>query len=187
MDQAAGAELGELGCVGDVRLAAGQVLDLPSADEDHVQALGRHVAEGLPVVTGRLDHQGDLGGEEVVPQTEDRVRGRSPRRGLVRKRPPPLRAGSTDACLGVLLADAEADTASCNTSTVLLPPSPNGTGMPFREGQGGESGILTHVLHSDTPRFPWTAPSTTLTCELTGITETSVQPERTPPCSRQGR
>ncbi len=45
--------------------------------------------------------------------------------------------------------------------------------MPFREGQG-ESGILTHVLHSNTPRFPWTAPSTTLTCELTGITEASV-------------
>jgi hypothetical protein len=45
--------------------------------------------------------------------------------------------------------------------------------MPFREGQG-ESGILTHVLHSNTPRFPWTAPSTTLTCELTGITEQSV-------------
>ena len=44
--------------------------------------------------------------------------------------------------------------------------------MPFREGQG-ESGILTHVLLSNTPRFPWTALSTTLTCELTGITETS--------------
>lgn len=45
--------------------------------------------------------------------------------------------------------------------------------MPFREGQG-ESGNLTHVLHSNTPRFPWTAPSTTLSCELTGITEASV-------------
>jgi hypothetical protein len=45
--------------------------------------------------------------------------------------------------------------------------------MPFREGQG-ESGILTHVLRSNTPRFPWTAPSTMLTCELTGITEGSV-------------
>jgi hypothetical protein len=45
--------------------------------------------------------------------------------------------------------------------------------MPFREGQG-ESGILTHVLRSNTPRFPWAAPSTTLTCELTGITEPSV-------------
>lgn len=45
--------------------------------------------------------------------------------------------------------------------------------MPFREGQG-ESGILTHVLRSDTPRFPWTAPSTMLTSEPTGITEQSV-------------
>jgi hypothetical protein len=45
--------------------------------------------------------------------------------------------------------------------------------MPFREGQG-ESGILTHVLRSNTPRFPWSAPGTTLTCELTGITEASV-------------
>ena len=47
------------------------------------------------------------------------------------------------------------------------------SGTPFQEDQGG-SGILTHVLHSDTPRFPWTVPSTTLTCEVTGITEASV-------------
>jgi hypothetical protein len=57
--------------------------------------------------------------------------------------------------------------------SALLPPSPDRPGTPFREDQG-ESGILTHVLCSNTPRFPWTALSTMLTCELTGITEASV-------------
>jgi hypothetical protein len=79
-----GAELGQPGGVGDVRLAAGQVLDPPGVDEDHVQVLGQDVVEVLPVVRGRLDdHQRHVRGEQVVPQVQDRVRRRSPRRGLI--------------------------------------------------------------------------------------------------------
>ena len=111
-DQAVGAELGQPGRVRDVRLAAGQVLDLPRVDQDHVQALGQHVVEGLPVVRGRLDHhQRHPCGEQMVPQGQDRVRRRSPRRGLGREGPPPLRTRGADARLGVLLADVQAGAA----------------------------------------------------------------------------
>lgn len=53
-------------------------------------------------------------------------------------------------------------------------------GAPFREGQG-ESGILTHVLRSNTPRSPWTALGTTLNYELRSITEATVSAGTTTP------
>lgn len=79
-DQAVGAELVQPGRVRDVGLAAGQVLDVPRVDQDHVQVLGQHVVVGLPVVRRRLDHhQRHLRGEQVLPQGEHRVRRRPPR------------------------------------------------------------------------------------------------------------
>jgi transposase len=139
--QAVGAELGQPRRVRDVRLAAGEVLDLPGVDQDHVQVLGQQVVEGLPVVRGRLDHhQRHPRGEQVIPQGEHRVRRRSPGRGLRREGPAPLRTRGADARLGVLLADVQARAAFMQHVHGLAPSLTGQPGWPFREGQG-ESGI----------------------------------------------
>lgn len=79
------AELGQPGRVGDVDLAARQVLDVPGVDQHHLEPGVLKVVERLPVVPGGLHHRaGDLLGDEMLTQGQrqgqDLVRGRAPRR-----------------------------------------------------------------------------------------------------------
>ncbi|MDQ1029197.1 hypothetical protein QF035_006779 [Streptomyces umbrinus] len=157
------------------RLAAGQILDLPGVDQDHVQVLGRQVVERLPVVAGGPGHdECDLGGEQVIPQGEHSVRGRAPGRGLVGERAPSFRTRAADARLGILLADVHTGAAFVQHVHGPAPsPAEWPSGTPFREGQGGTrilAPVLRATLHGSHGR---TALSATPTCELTGITEQS--------------
>ena len=64
-DQAVRAELGQPGRVGDVALAARQVLDVPGVDQHDLEpGVLKEVVERLPVVPGGLHHRtGDLLGD----------------------------------------------------------------------------------------------------------------------------
>ncbi len=67
--QPMGTELGQPRRVGDVGLAAGQILHMPGVDEHHVQVVLEQVVERLPVVAGGLHHyQRDVLADPMLPQ-----------------------------------------------------------------------------------------------------------------------
>jgi hypothetical protein len=110
--QPMGTQLRQPGGVADVGLAAGQVPGIAGVDQDHIQALGQQVDEGLPVVRRRLDHhQRDPRVDQVLAQVKDRPGGPGPGRRLGGEGPAPSRVGRAHADLGVLLADVQARTA----------------------------------------------------------------------------
>ena len=75
-DQAVRAELGQPGGIGDITLAAWQVLHLTRVDQHHLKAgVLEQVGERLPLVPGRLHHhQSDLLVDQMLAERQDRIR-----------------------------------------------------------------------------------------------------------------
>ena len=94
--------------VADVRFATGQTLGVRGVDQDHVQVVLQQVERATPVVAGRLEHhQGDLFGDQPVPQLEQRIGGGRIGADLLAARPPALRTRRPHARLQLLLADIQ--------------------------------------------------------------------------------
>jgi hypothetical protein len=95
--------LSQPGRVGDIGLAAGQVLDVSRIDKQHIESgVLQQVVERLPVVASGFHHRAsDLLSDQMLTQRKDLARYRAPGRHRL-YRLAPARTGDSDAHLGVL-------------------------------------------------------------------------------------
>lgn len=108
LQQPALAQLAQPCRIGDVGLAAGQALGVRGVHQDHGQAVLQQVERPAPVVAGRFHHhQGDLLGDQPIPQLQQRVRRGGEGPDLLAARAPAARARSAHAGLEVLLTDVQ--------------------------------------------------------------------------------
>ena len=75
------AQVGQPGGVGDIGFAARHVAGVVGVDQHHRQRVFEQVEVRLPVIAGRFHHHtADPFGEQVLPQRQDLIRHRPPRR-----------------------------------------------------------------------------------------------------------